>query len=151
MRNTREQVMAALVAQLNTTTFSQAVNGYTTWASVSRKLQLFSDVPVQARPALFITEHHETSNNQSENTPSRMTLSVDLFIYTNGRSNAVPAQDLNVILEALDVALAPEMATGRQTLGGIVSHCRSEGQTLKDPGDIDGDGLLWVPIRIFGP
>ena len=39
-------------------------------------------------------------------------------------------------------------ATG-QTLGGLVSHCRVDGAVLKDPGDLDGDGLLWVPLKIL--
>lgn len=150
MRATREEVMAALVAKLSGATFSRAVGGVTTWKTVSRKLRLFSDVPKHERPALFITEHTETSSNRSENTPQIATFTINLFIYTNSAGVDVPAADLNVILEAIDDALAPDY-TGKQTLGGLVSHCRIEGDTLKDPGDIDGDGLLWVPIKILGP
>ena len=89
MRNTREAVMTALVAQLQTAVFSQPVNGVTTWAMVSRKLQLFNEVPLQARPALFVAEHHETSSNPSENLPQKLSMEVHLFIYTNGRANVV--------------------------------------------------------------
>ena len=119
--------------------------------TTGRKLLLFSDVPVQARPALFLTEHHETTAYQSENTPPKLSMNLNIFIYTNGRANDTPATDINVLLDALDKVLAPSAATGTQTLGGLVSHCRIDGQTLKDPGDIDGDGLLWVPVKIFGP
>lgn len=152
MRATREQVIQALQARLETVRFSQPVSGATTWKSVSRKLKLFSDVPPQQRPALFITDHHESSVNRSENTPQLSTMSLNLFIYTNAKAATIPAVDLNVILEALDAVLEPTPAeNGKQTLGGLVSHCRTEGETLKDPGDIDGDGFLWVPIKIFGP
>ena len=150
MRASRETVIAALVAKLTATVFASPVNGKTTFATVSRKLKLFSDVPPQARPALFVTEHHETSSFQSENTPVKLSMDLNLFIYTNSRAATVPATDLNVILDAIDAALAPN-CTGRQDLGGNVSHCRIEGQVMKDPGDIDGDGFLWIPIKILGP
>ena len=151
MKNSRETVTSALLALLQTATFSQPVSGATTWVTTGRKLLLFSDVPVQARPALFLTEHHETTVHQSENTPPKLSMNLNIFIYTNGRANDTPATDINVLLDALDKVLAPSAATGTQTLGGLVSHCRIDGQTLKDPGDIDGDGLLWVPVKIFGP
>jgi len=41
------------------------------------------------------------------------------------------------------------MDNNRQTLGGMVSHCRIDGQVMKDPGDLDGDALLWVPLKIL--
>lgn len=151
MRNTREAVASALLTLLQGVTFSQPVGGAVTWRSTSRKLKVFSEVPPVSRPALFLTEHHEDTSYQSENLPPKMSMSFNVFIYLNGKGAAVPAVDLNVILDAIDVALAPEMATGRQTLGNLVSHCRIDGQTLKDPGDLDGDGLLWIPIRILGP
>jgi hypothetical protein len=53
-------------------------------------------------------------------------------------------------MDALDAALmASPVANNRQTLGGLVSHCRVDGAVLKDPGDLDGDGLLWVPLKIL--
>lgn len=142
--------MAALRQKLEQARFSTAIGGVTTWKTVSRKLKLFSDVPPTQRPALFITEHHESSVNQSENTPQKATFSINLFVYTNSRGVETPSTDLNIILDAIDDALEPDW-TGKQTLGGLVSHCRTEGQTLKDPGDLDGDGLLWVPVKIFVP
>lgn len=150
MKNSREAVVSALVTLLSGAVFSSAVNGATTWKTVGRKLKLFSEVPLAARPALFVTEHHENTVFQSENLPPKMTMSLDLFVYLNGKANSTPAQDLNIVMDALDAVLAPN-ATGVQTLGGLVTHCRIDGQTMKDPGDIDGDGLLWVPIKIFGP
>ncbi len=150
MKNARAAVATALVNLLTGATFAPAVNGATTWKTVSQKIKLFSDVPPQARPALFVAKHHETTVYQSENLPPKMTMNFNLFIYTNGKANTTPAQDLDTIMDALDAVLAPN-ATGRQTLGGTVSHCYIDGQTLFDPGDIDGDGLIWVPIKILGP
>ncbi len=151
MNVARETVMAALVALLESVVFAQPVNGQTGFVSVSRRLKLLSEVPKSQRPALFIAEHREQQNYQSEALPPKTTLSVDLFIYIDaGDRNTIPASALNTIMDALDAALmASPAANNRQSLGGLVSHCRVDGAVLKDPGDLDGDGLLWVPLKIL--
>ena len=42
-------------------------------------------------------------------------------------------------------------ALGRNTLNGAAYRCGIQGKPLKDPGDLDGDGLLVVPIRLVLP
>ncbi|HXY57616.1 MAG TPA: hypothetical protein VEH76_03455 [Methylocystis sp.] len=151
MNVAREAVMTALVARLQSIVFSAPVNGQTSFLTVSRRLKLWGEAPKSQRPALFVTEHREQPSYQSEALPIRTTLSVDLFIYIDSSDqNTVPASALNIILDAIDAALKPGPANNnRQTLGGLVSHCRIEGQVLKDPGDLDGDGLLWVPLKLL--
>ena len=151
MNVAREAVMSALVALLRGAVFAQPVNGQSGFVVVSRRLKLWSDVPKSQRPALFVTEHREQQNYQNEALPAKTTLSVDLLIYldSSGR-NTVSASALNTMMDAIEAALKPApMAGNRQTLGGLVSHCRVDGAVLKDPGDLDGDGLLWVPLKIF--
>jgi hypothetical protein len=147
----REAVMAALVALLEGVVFAQPVNGQTGFVSVSRRLKLWADVPKSQRPTLFISEHREQQSYQNEALPAKTTLSVDLFIYIDSSDrNTIPASALNTIMDALEGALrASPLANNRQTLGGLVSHCRIDGAVLKDPGDLDGDGLLWVPLKIL--
>ena len=151
MNVAREAVMASLVALLEGVVLSSPVNSQTQFVSVSRRLKLWADVPKSQRPALFVSEHREQPNYQSEALPCKTTLSVDLFIYIDASDrNTVPGSALNTIMDALDAALmASPVANNRQTLGGLVSHCRVDGAVLKDPGDLDDDGLLWVPLKIL--
>ena len=78
-----------------------------------------------------------------------------LFIYIDAYDpEAIGAAQLNDIMDALDVALAPagaDLTLGRCTLGGAAYRCAIDGKPLKDPGDLDGDGLLLVPISIVLP
>jgi len=149
MNVAREAVLTALVALLQGVVFAQPVNGARGFVSVSRRLKLWSDVPKSQRPALFVTEHREHQSYQNEALPAKTTLSVDLFVYIDSSDrNTIPAVALNTLMDALETALKPASGA-RQTLGGLVSHCRIEGAVLKDPGDIDGDGLLWAPLKIF--
>ncbi len=105
------------------------------------------------QPALFVTEHGETVAYGSESLPGKTVLNVDLFVYIAAGKDpdCIPARDLNVALDALQSCLAPGPAQDRQTLGGLVAHCRIEGRIVKDPGDLDGQGLALVPVKIFAP
>lgn len=149
----RETILNALCDLLATTQFAEPINGQSTWATLSRRLKLWSDVASADQPALFIVEHSENAVYASEMSPPKITLNVDLFIYVAAGKdpNAVPARDLNIALDALADCLAPNVSDQRQTLGGLVSHCRIEGRILKDPGDLDGQGLVVAPIKILAP
>jgi len=57
---------------------------------------------------MFITEHREQQAYQNEALQAKTTLNVDLFIYIDASDmNAVPAISLNVIMDAIEAALAP--------------------------------------------
>ena len=61
---------------------------------------------------------------------------------------------INATLDAIDAALAPSGADaplGRQTLGGAVHDCKISGVPVRDTGDLDGDGLAVVSVRLVGP
>jgi hypothetical protein len=121
---------------------------------VSRRLKLWTDVANEECPACFIAEHTENRGRQSETLP-KDGLAADLFIYTRAPNQAdVPASILNAALDALDLALKPTGAdaiANKQTLGGLVSHCYIDGNVMKDPGDLDGQGLAVAPVKILVP
>jgi hypothetical protein len=153
MNCSREAIMAALCATLAQAQFATPINGRLSWAIVSRRVKLWTDVAAADQPALFIAEHGENIAYSSESTPGKTILNVDLLLYVAGAKDpeSIPARDLNVALDALFSALAPDPASGRQTLGGLVHRCRIEGRIVKDPGDLDGQGLALVPVRILAP
>lgn len=43
----------------------------------------------------------------------------------------------------------PTSVTRKQTLGGLVPHCWIDGKVMKDPGDLDGDGIAVIPLKIL--
>lgn len=145
----REAIFTALFEKLSSATFSRAVNGSTTFKTKSRRIKLWTDVSKDQRPAMFMVERHEVAAYSTELEPAKETLHVDVFVYTSADGVPAPASDLNVIMDALDRAIAPAVTQRAQTLGGLVSHCRQEGQKLKDPGDLDDDGLIIYPIKIL--
>ena len=121
----------------------------------ARRLKLWSDVPAMSRPACFIFEGGQESYAWSESALPKRTIEVKVFIYLNAKDpTIVGATLLNNVMDALDEAFAlsgVDLSTGRNTLGGAVYHCRIDGKTLKDPGDLDGDALLIVPVKLILP
>lgn len=144
MTASRESIYAALFA---------LVSGSAPFKTKGRRLKMWGDVNPSEKPAIFVAQRGEKYVQGSDATPQKVTLKADIFIYTNAGKdpNVIPATTLNNLVDAVDAALAGSIITGRQTLGGLVSHCWIEGDILIDPGDIDGDGLAVIPVRILIP
>jgi len=129
------------------------VSASANFATASRRLQLWSSVSSSEKPAIFVTERGDTYARASEAVPEAVTIEADIYIYTDaGKDQSiVPASLLNPLIDAVDAALAPNPLTFVQTLGGLVSHCWIEGKILKDAGDLDGDGVAVIPVKILVP
>ena len=144
---TREAIMQALFA---------LVSGAYDFATASRRLKLWDDVAPGDMPALFQFEGAQDDSLYEGDLLLRRTLKARLFIYIDAKDESiVGASEINAILDALDSALAPssfaDQVANRQTLGGLVSSARIVGPVLKDPGDLDGIGLIVVPVVIVLP
>ena len=56
-----------------------------------------------------------------------------------------------LILDAVQALFPADDPDRVQTLGGLVHHCFISGKLFKDPGDLDGQALIIVPIKILVP
>lgn len=88
--------------------------------------------------------------------PAKRSFTVELIIWIQVGQNQqeIPQDTVDDILDYLDEALQPDKSTsnGRaQTLGGLVDYCNIEGEVTTVPGDIDGIGMLHVPLKIVLP
>lgn len=149
----RELVLAALVARLQTATFTAPINGQTGWVgTIGRRLLLWQDVAPIQQPAAFLVEHTEAYEQRTMGAPRRR-LMTRLFCYcrTDDRQ-VVGSTYLNLMVAAIEAALASDDPSRNLcTLGGLVYWARIEGEILKDPGDIDNQALLIVPIAVEMP
>jgi hypothetical protein len=59
----------------------------------------------------------------------------------------------NPLIDAIEALLEPPAGQYTQQLGGLVEGCWIEGETLKESGDTDENGLgfVWVPLTILVP
>jgi hypothetical protein len=134
--------------------FETLSNAYA-WGMASRRLKLWSEAPAAMRPALFQLEAGPENYAWSSAATPRRTIEAKLFLYFDARDPFTPgAVAINSALDAIDAALAPQgadAALGRQTLGGAVYDCKISGVPVRDTGDIDGDGLAVVSVRLVLP
>ena len=120
-------------------------------AFASRRVKMFDDLPAQ--PALCQAETDETMT-QVTGQVAVTTLGASWLIYHQAGKDddAVPAQTTNAILTAVrGLFIDPTDPDFAQTLGGLVHKCWIEGRIQKFQGDLDGQTLIVVPIKILVP
>lgn len=120
-------------------------------AFASRRVKTFDDLPLQ--PALCQAETDETMTQVTSQQATTTLGASWLICHQAGKdSSAIPAQTTNAILAAVRAVFVdltdPSFA---QTLGGLVHKCWIEGRIQKFQGDLDGQTLIVVPIKILVP
>ena len=142
MLSGRETIYSALF------TLVSSVPGLVT---TSRRLVHWSDVSPEMQPALFQAQINQAAQPRPEGLPTRWTLKADIWLYVNTGQDpgAIPAILLNNFMDAIEAALAPSLVTGKQTLGGLVSHCWIAGEVLTDEGTLGPQAVAAIPIEIL--
>jgi hypothetical protein len=145
--STREDVFGALFALGSGLTWGSPAR---TLAYSARRVKLWDDLPAQ--PALCQAEQDEDVTEVTR-LPSKTTYSASWLIYHNVGKDpaATPATETNLILDAIQALFPSGDPDQVQTLGGLVHHCFISGKVFKDSGDLDGQALIIVPIRILVP
>jgi hypothetical protein len=141
----RETIYSALYAKLQ---------GAASFNTTSRRLRHWGGVTAAEQPALFQSQKDETAH-RTRGQPPKWMLTLDIYVYAQAPDDATsPATVLNPLLDALEAALAPagaDLATGVQTLGGLVSHCWISGKITTDEGVLGGQAVAIIPIEILVP
>lgn len=148
---TRNAVMTKITGLISGMTFSPSINGASTWLSVSDRLRLWGDVAADQQPAAFLVTHREMDEYRGLGLYRRR---LELGVWCYSRSDSAPgAPALDTMMEAFEATfnVVDNPSTGSNTLGGLVYWCRIEGKTFKDPGDLDNQTLLIVPIVVEMP
>lgn len=125
--------------------------------TISRRVKLFSDVPSDEQPACFQAEWG-TAESQVTGMPYKSIIEAVWIVYQNRAldDKELGAVENNLILGGIREALKPAISDPgyfdkRNTLGGLVYHCSINGRIFKDPGDIDGQGMMTIPIKVLVP
>ena len=145
----RENVLNALFALGRVITWPSTVE-VGVFRDTGRRVKHFTDCPAQ--PAFYQYEPTEMFV-QPTRMPSKRTLDVMWVVYhqVGQNSGATPTTETNLILDAIEAALKPDDFDDRCTLGGLAHHVWIEGQLFKDSGDMDGQAVLSIPIKILLP
>jgi hypothetical protein len=140
-------------------TLSQAATGDFTAAPMTQGFQtatrrLAHAIEEADMPALYLLDIGEQHFPRQSNVPGAIVLDCELWVFSDAGEdpNAVPATELNTLLDAIERAIdPPSQALGgrRQNLGlHGVHYCRIEGEIQKDPGHNGRIAGAIVPLKI---
>lgn len=140
---TREPIYSALYSRLSS-------GGL--FATVSRRLVHWTDVPRAQCPAVYVTQRSEIAQVQ-RGQPIRWLLNVDLYIYAYAEStdDQSPSVIMNPLLDAVCGMFNPDPITGTAILGGKAYHCRVSGTIETDEGVLGELAVAIVPLIIEVP
>jgi hypothetical protein len=150
--NPVEPIYAALFALAST---GEGALGSFTWsgggpfAYTSRRVRSFDDLTGKT-PALCQAEHDENIHWKT-NQEAVVTLNASWLIYHQAGKNdptVVPATTTNAIIDAVKQRFEDPGPDGVLRLAGTY-RCWIEGRIQKFQGDLDGDTLIVVPIKIL--
>jgi hypothetical protein len=136
----RETIFAALFT---------LVSNAATFNTKGRKLKHWNEISSADQPALFQTQgkEHATAGYRQ---PTKWMLSASIYVYAHQNAlDVLPSTALNNLIGAIELALAPDLATGEQTLGGLVQHCRIVGEVETDEGLLGDQSIAIIPIEIM--
>jgi hypothetical protein len=126
--------------------------GAASFASANRRLRHWADVAPAEQPALFMSEKGGHAVMKALGGPIAWTLYADFYIYVHSSDPYLaPALLLNPLLDALEAALAPPLATGIQNLGlpAMVQHAYISGKVETDEGVLGDQAIAIVPVEIL--
>lgn len=152
----RTAIKNALFAKVSAAVFPVPIAGATTWRFVTRRLKLWNAIDPSVQPAMCMVQHQEDYVNTGAGTPPKRYLEMGLWCYARTDSDDILGDDLlDYMMMGLEAALAPDDTPRNElTLGGLVYWARilrRGGMFIRDPGDIDGQALLILPIQILIP
>jgi hypothetical protein len=152
----RQAIKNALFVLGQNAVFANMVNNVTTWNYTSRRLKTFANIDPSQMPAMFLVQHKEGYEAKGVARLTRRYLDMGFWCYADSAAEGVIGDDyLDSMESALEQALMPD-DNGRQelTLNGLaywVRITRQDGLFIRDPGDLDGNALLVLPVRILLP
>lgn len=153
MAETRAQVMNAVLAIIQGMSFSPLINNQSSWVTTGLRLRLWGDVPTDQQPAAFLVTHREIDERRGLGLLRRR-LELGVWCYCRTDDTSVNGQTLlDAIMESFEAAfgIPDDFSTGENTLGSLVYWCRIEGRVFKDPGDVDNQAMMIVPIVVEMP
>ena len=118
-------------------------------ATTSRVLRHWDSVSPNEQPALFMTQDGELPISR-RGLPTTWNLAVSFYLYCNAGndSDAIPAQEINKYLDAIQTAIAPDRITGVQSLDGLVRDVKFGDKIETDEGLLGAQSVAIIPVII---
>lgn len=145
----RESILEALLTVISTATISSQP----AFKTISRKFQMWDQVPVGLQPACFLRQLPGRVDQREDFGLNRWELRCGIWIYAkySPATGTIPAVLLNNLIDAVEKAILPSPAFPMQTLGGLVVNCWLNGDVIIDEGNLPNDdqAIAMLPCTIL--
>jgi hypothetical protein len=128
-------------------------SGSKSWKTVSQTVLEFDEVPAANQPAIILVRGPQNFTLKAVGT-TKLHWRCFFLIYfrvdnQKTSSNRYPDQITDPIMDSIEQLFTPVMFNQYFTLGGLVQNCWLDGNAVADPGVVDGQAIIFVPISII--
>lgn len=122
------------------------------WNRSSRHPKIWGDISPADQPAMFLFKIGETATQRRNIALPVWLIEYWCLVYLrvdpNPSDTNIPETTINAILKAIDTNLPPVPKGEKQTLGGLVNNAWWEGKAIIDPGILDQQCAIVIPIHV---
>lgn len=120
-----------------------------TFRRIERTAQIYATTGIENQPALFLIPFGGQTTQDQAFGIMKYLLEYSVLVYTRAEegSKKIPQTLLNQCWAAVDTALRGKPPGQKQTLDGLVENAWIEGQITMQPGILDQQCALEIPIR----
>lgn len=156
MINDLEGVMAALWAQLLPLVVANNMPPTQSqpFAFGGRRLRLSADNMPANKPAIMLHQPKIRSDRPDDSVPGKYTVQANLFIFTDAGTNQSeePIIAMNkLIFPVLQKLKSNNPIQNVYIIPNTQARVRIDGDIITDAGDLDGNGLAIIPLKIIIP
>ena len=139
---TLETIDAALFAVLQ--------SSFGGFATSSRRLKFYSEVPSEDQPALFLATGDMEPRMLPPGQPYRWRLFRKIWLYAYTKDDTqVPSSIMNPIINSVINVLKPSTPGDRVTLGGLVYNVAMSGRIMTDEGLLGPQAVAVIPVELL--
>lgn len=145
---TRSQVFTALFDFLQTL---PPPPGSSSWKTISQTEVGPDDIPAANQPALILCRGPQNFSQRAYGVTKLQWRCFFLIYFRTDNLKTVtkyPDQITDPILDSIEQLFQPPLNNQALTLGGIVQNCWLDGMAVADPGIVDNQAIVFVPVSI---
>jgi len=124
----------------------------TSWKLTSQRVRLWDEVDSVNQPALFLMRGPQRAEQKKAYGVTKWLWRAGIIVYyrVDGlkTENTYPDQLSDQFLDNLESVFQTDEGVAL-TIGGLVEHCWIDGECFTEPGLVDGQAIIFVPVSIY--
>jgi hypothetical protein len=150
----RKQITAGVFGVFTSAVLPTSISGTGTWKSSSKDVEMWTEIPAYDQPYCGLVCPEDTGSDPQAFGITKWIRTYYGLIYF--RRDAIPPAEgtsfqdtIDDLLDSLDMAFVGPRKGEANTLGNIVQNCTIDGTIYVDPGTLDQQCVIVVPVKVI--